>query len=96
MIRFENVSFRYPGGDPVFENLSFEVRLGRSLAVVGLNGAGKSTLVRLLTGVLRPDAGSITCDGEPLGPPEERPAPPSPSSGSTSSAIPRRWTRTSP
>ncbi|MGW8991327.1 ATP-binding cassette domain-containing protein [Streptomyces zhihengii] len=75
VIRFENVSFRYPGGDPVFENLSFEVRLGRSLAVVGLNGAGKSTLVRLLTGVLRPDAGAVTCDGEPLGPPEERPAP---------------------
>lgn len=75
VIRFEDVSFRYPGGDPVFENLSFEVRLGRSLAVVGLNGAGKSTLVRLLTGVLRPDAGSVTCDGEPLGPPEERPAP---------------------
>ncbi|MFI2782693.1 ATP-binding cassette domain-containing protein [Streptomyces sp. ALB3] len=76
VVRFEQVSFRYPGGEPVFEDLTFEVRLGRSLAVVGLNGAGKSTLVRLLTGVLPPDRGTVTYDGLPVGSPEglRRPA----------------------
>ncbi|MDI5962309.1 ATP-binding cassette domain-containing protein [Streptantibioticus silvisoli] len=67
VIRFEGVSYAYPGGEPVFRDLSFELRLRGSLAVVGPNGAGKSTLVRLLTGALSPDSGSITCDGRPVG-----------------------------
>ncbi|MFC9944253.1 ATP-binding cassette domain-containing protein [Streptomyces pratensis] len=75
VVRFERVSFRYPGGEQVFDDLTFEVRLGRSLAVVGLNGAGKSTLVRLLTGVLLPDRGTVTCDGLPVGSPDDRPRP---------------------
>ncbi|WP_341720697.1 ABC transporter ATP-binding protein [Micromonospora sp. FIMYZ51] len=63
-IRFERVTFGYPGAaEPVFTELSFEVELGRSLAIVGANGAGKSTLLKLLVGLLTPDAGRILCDG---------------------------------
>ncbi|MEU4769743.1 ABC transporter ATP-binding protein [Actinosynnema sp. NPDC023794] len=64
LIRFERVGFSYPGAPaPVFSDLTFEVRLGRSLAIVGVNGAGKSTLLRLLVGLLAPSSGRITCDG---------------------------------
>ncbi|WP_334606021.1 ABC transporter ATP-binding protein [Micromonospora sp. CPCC 205546] len=63
-IRFERVTFRYPGAaEPVFSQLSFEVELGRSLAIVGANGAGKSTLLKLLVGLLAPSSGRILCDG---------------------------------
>jgi len=43
----------------------FEVRLGEILALVGDNGAGKSTLVKTLSGVIRPDEGTILFNGEP-------------------------------
>lgn len=63
-IQFERVTFRYPGAaEPVFSELSFEVELGRSLAIVGANGAGKSTLLKLLVGLLAPSSGRILCDG---------------------------------
>ncbi|MFG1886729.1 ATP-binding cassette domain-containing protein [Micromonospora sp. NPDC049051] len=63
-IRFERVTFRYPGAaEPVFAELSFEVELGGSLAIVGANGAGKSTLLKLLVGLLAPSSGRILCDG---------------------------------
>lgn len=63
-IRFDRVTFRYPGAAvAVFSNLSFEVKLERSLAIVGSNGAGKSTLLKLLVGLLAPSSGRILCDG---------------------------------
>jgi ATP-binding cassette subfamily B protein len=67
-IRFERVSFRYPGAhSDVLSNLELELRLGETLAIVGLNGAGKSTLVKLLAGFYRPTTGRITVDGLDLG-----------------------------
>jgi ATP-binding cassette, subfamily B, bacterial len=65
-IRFENVSFAYPGGPPVFDGLDLELPAGRSTAVVGLNGAGKTTLVKLLARCHDPTAGRITVDGRDL------------------------------
>jgi iron complex transport system ATP-binding protein len=47
----------------VLRNLSFEVERGCFLAIAGPNGAGKSTLLNLLSGVLKPDSGSIKIDG---------------------------------
>ena len=48
-IVFEKVGFRYPGAEEnVFRNLSFEIRAGEKLALVGRNGAGKTTVVKLL------------------------------------------------
>lgn len=47
----------------VLDGVSIEIRPGRVHALLGENGAGKSTLINLLSGVLRPDGGSITIDG---------------------------------
>jgi ATP-binding cassette subfamily B protein len=65
--RFENVSFRYPGTDPwVLRDLSFELRAGEKLALVGENGAGKTTITKLLARLYDPTEGRITLDGHDL------------------------------
>jgi lipopolysaccharide transport system ATP-binding protein len=46
-----------------FRDVSFELRRGESLAVIGANGAGKTTLLKVLFGLLKPDAGSATISG---------------------------------
>ena len=51
------------GGRPVFSGLSFRVEPGEVVAVTGPNGAGKSSLLRILAGLLRPDAGAIAFHG---------------------------------
>lgn len=64
---FENVSFRYPGGtQDVLKNVSFEIRAGQTVVIVGLNGAGKTTLVKLLTRLYDPTAGRILLDSRDL------------------------------
>ncbi len=66
-IRFEDVSFRYPGSEPwVLRDLDFELPAGTVVAVVGENGAGKSTLVKLLCRMYEPTEGVITADGVPI------------------------------
>ncbi|MGH2354247.1 MAG: ABC transporter ATP-binding protein [Chloroflexota bacterium] len=63
-IRFEDVWFIYPGSDrPAVAGVSFEIRAGEKVALVGENGAGKTTLVKLLLGLYHPDTGRITFDG---------------------------------
>ncbi|MBV9577037.1 MAG: ABC-F family ATP-binding cassette domain-containing protein [Chloroflexi bacterium] len=60
MLRCQDVAFGYPGTDGyLFEHVSFEVRYGQRLAVVGPNGSGKTTLLRLLEGELQPGGGRI-------------------------------------
>ena len=56
-----------PGSDrPVLKRISFGVRAGESLGLVGLNGSGKTTLARILTGSLRPTGGAVRIDGAEL------------------------------
>ncbi|MEZ4867336.1 MAG: ABC transporter ATP-binding protein [Caldilineaceae bacterium] len=64
-ICFEGVRFAYAGREntPVYAKLDLRIEAGRSLAIVGLNGAGKTTLIKLLTGLVTPQAGRITVDG---------------------------------
>ncbi|MEM9383979.1 MAG: ABC transporter ATP-binding protein [Pseudomonadota bacterium] len=63
-LRFEEVSFTYPGGTtPALEHVSFHLRTGESLALVGENGSGKTTLIKLLTRLYEPSAGVIKLDG---------------------------------
>ncbi len=66
-IRFEAVRFTYAGAQtPALDGLSFEIRAGQRVALVGASGAGKSTTASLLLGFLRPDSGEITVGGVPL------------------------------
>lgn len=61
--RFEHVSFRYPGTDrDVLQDISFEIRAGETLVLVGLNGAGKTTLLKLLTRLYDPTEGTVYLD----------------------------------
>jgi ABC-type multidrug transport system fused ATPase/permease subunit len=62
-IRFRHVSFSYPGGAPVLEDLDLTIPAGSSLAIVGQNGAGKTTLAKLLCRLCDPQSGSIEVDG---------------------------------
>lgn len=66
VIRFENVSFRYrreDGAAKVLDGVSFEIRKGEMVALVGQSGSGKSTAVDLLLRFYDVDAGRITIDG---------------------------------
>jgi ATP-binding cassette subfamily B protein len=66
-IRFDNVSFRYPGKEQwALRELNLSVLPGESLALVGENGAGKTTFVKLLTGLYQPTEGRIFLDGTEL------------------------------
>ncbi|MBU3665922.1 MAG: ATP-binding cassette domain-containing protein [Chthoniobacterales bacterium] len=52
-----------PGEFWALDDISFQVRPGEALAVIGCNGSGKSTLLKLLYGLIKPDAGEITING---------------------------------
>ncbi len=63
-IEFRNVSFRYPQSENnVLTNISFKLKKGEKLALVGENGAGKTTLIKLLLRLYQPTSGSILIDG---------------------------------
>lgn len=66
-IRFDSVGFGYPGGTrPVLRDVSLELPVNESTAIVGLNGAGKTTMIKLLSGLYRPCQGRILADGRDL------------------------------
>jgi energy-coupling factor transport system ATP-binding protein len=60
VVSCENLTYSYPtSGRPALTDVTFELRAGEYVGVVGPNGGGKSTLVRLLNGLLRADSGSV-------------------------------------
>ena len=64
-IEVRNVSFSYPGQDKkVLDNISFTIKNGESVVLVGLNGAGKTTLINLLTRLYDVSEGEILLDGK--------------------------------
>jgi subfamily B ATP-binding cassette protein MsbA len=65
-IRYDEVSFEYKAGSPVLNRVSFEVRCGEVVALVGSSGAGKSTAMDLLARFYDPSAGRILIDGHDL------------------------------
>ena len=64
-LAFENVSFAYRPGQPVLEDVSFEMTGGEAVGIIGPSGAGKSTLVQLLLRLRVPEEGTYLVNGEP-------------------------------
>lgn len=65
-ITFENVSFGYTAYNPVLKNVSFNIKQGEMIGLVGHSGVGKSTLINLLMRLYDPTGGSIKIDGVDL------------------------------
>ena len=59
MLQVQNLSFSYTSNAPVLEEISFTVKKGEHVSVIGASGCGKSTLLKLLYGILQPQQGSI-------------------------------------
>ena len=73
-IRFENVTYRYPGAAAGVEGVDLAAARGELVAVVGPSGSGKTTCLKLVAGFFRPDSGTIRIGGIEMGhkPPEAR------------------------
>ena len=65
MLVFDHVCVFY-GDTPVLRELSFQVRSGEQVGLIGANGAGKSTTLRTISGLVKAESGSITYDGKEL------------------------------
>ena len=66
-ISFENVSFKYPDSNVnALSNISFTIKNGASIAIVGRTGSGKSTIIQLLTGMYKSSEGVINIDNRPI------------------------------
>ena len=62
-VRFDHVSFSYPGGPLVLQDIDLDIAAGRRVAVVGETGSGKSTVAKLLTRLMDPVEGAVLLDG---------------------------------
>ena len=62
-LSFKDVSYSYDGKRNALDGVSFDIHRGEMVSILGKNGAGKSTLASLLTGINRPDSGTISIDG---------------------------------
>jgi ATP-binding cassette subfamily B protein len=65
-VRYEDVTFGYEPNRPALKHVSFEVKRGETIAIVGKTGAGKTTLVNLLVRFFDPWSGSISIDGHDI------------------------------
>ena len=67
-IEFQNVYFKYKETDKnwALENVSFKIKVGEKIALMGQTGAGKSTIIALLTRLYEPTSGTILLDNQPL------------------------------
>jgi ATP-binding cassette subfamily F protein 3 len=59
IIRFEKVSFEYGHNKPILKEVSFSVRRGSKITIMGQNGAGKSTIFKMITRALKPESGTV-------------------------------------
>lgn len=64
IIRFDHVSYAYDVGPDVLRDVSFTIRKGERIAIIGKNGAGKSTAAKLICGVVRPRKGEVLVAGK--------------------------------
>ncbi len=66
LLEVRDLVFKYKSGTKAIKDISFSVKKGEMLAVIGKNGAGKSTLSKLICGMERPDSGSIIFEGRDI------------------------------
>lgn len=59
ILKTDNISFSYNGESPVLMNISFTLKEGESLGILGPNGGGKSTLIKIIAGLLKPNSGDL-------------------------------------
>jgi energy-coupling factor transport system ATP-binding protein len=59
LLALREITFGYPGAAPIFRDFSYSLRQGELTAILGPNGGGKTTLVKLLRGLLQPQAGEV-------------------------------------
>jgi ATPase subunit of ABC transporter with duplicated ATPase domains len=59
IVRFDQVSFEYGHNKKILDDVSFSVRRGAKITIMGQNGAGKSTLFGMIAGALKPESGDI-------------------------------------
>lgn len=62
-VELRDVTFAYPGGEPVLEHVDFRARPGEIVALTGASGEGKTTMIRLMLGLVRPEHGSVCLTG---------------------------------
>ena len=65
-VELDGVSFAFQPGQPVLTDVTLRIEEGEFVAIAGPNGGGKTTLLRLIVGLVRPQAGSIRVFGEPI------------------------------
>ncbi|MFC0232818.1 ABC transporter ATP-binding protein [Vagococcus entomophilus] len=65
MLKVENISVHY-GMIEAVKNVSFEVKAGEIVSLIGANGAGKTTILRTISGLVRPSQGRIQFEGKPI------------------------------
>jgi len=65
IIDLKDISFAYAGHKPVFDHLSFQLRRGDRIGLVGPNGSGKTTLFHIIMGLLRPSSGRVELFARP-------------------------------
>ncbi len=65
-ISFDDVCFSYDADTPILDHVSFDVKAGQMLAIVGPTGVGKSTTINLLARFYEPDSGKILIDGQDI------------------------------
>jgi ATP-binding cassette subfamily B protein len=65
-VTFENVCFSYDNSTPILKDVSFSIKAGETVALVGETGAGKTTIVNLLTRFYDADSGRILIDNQPI------------------------------
>ncbi|WP_156456389.1 ABC transporter ATP-binding protein [Abyssisolibacter fermentans] len=63
-ISFENVCFSYDDSKEILKNINFDILPGEKVALIGENGSGKSTILSLLMKFIKPNRGTISCDGD--------------------------------
>lgn len=66
IINLRDISFAYPGGEPVLNKLNLQFRRGNRLGLMGSNGGGKTTLFHIIMGLLKPSSGDIEIFGKPV------------------------------